>query len=111
MRVFIITCQFLENWRAWTQTMPPREISATINIKCSRSFFVLSLVIPLTVQLTLKSWFFILRYSFEFLAWFIGTFSKPYITDKRGNTLITLTGSGLAIKVLRSSLQYSQLLW
>jgi hypothetical protein len=39
MRVFIITCQFLENWRAWTRTMPTREISATINTKSSQSSF------------------------------------------------------------------------
>ena len=80
--------------------MLAREISATINTNSSPSHFSFVLSLFLTVKLTLKFCFFILRYSIKILACVIGTFSNPYITDKFGNTFITLTGSELAIKVL-----------
>jgi hypothetical protein len=91
--------------------VPAREIFATINAKSGQSSFRFVLSLFLTVQLTLKSWFFILRYSIKVLAWVIGAFSNRYITVKHGNTFINLTGSGLAIEILRSSIQYSQCLW
>jgi len=92
--------------------MPAREISATINTKSSQSCFRFVLSQSLSnSSINTEKLIFILRYSIKVLAWVIGTFSNPYITDKYGNTFIILTGSGLAIRVLRSSIQYSQRLW